>query len=69
MSDTRSDHRSKRGDWPTFALRYTFNPGGVGFEENFGPNEVVVFDPTRGQPDNRWIAAEAGSYVSFDEVR
>ncbi|MEM4781265.1 MAG: hypothetical protein QXG03_06880 [Halalkalicoccus sp.] len=68
MSDSRSRRESVE-DWPTFALRYTFNPGGVGLDREFRSDEVIVFDATRGRPAERWIAAERDSYVSLEEVR
>lgn len=69
MSEVGPEHASPAGDWPTFALRYTFNPSGVGIDFGFAPDEVVVFDATRGRPEERWIAAEHGSYVSVEETR
>lgn len=69
MGNTRSDRQSKHGDWPTFALRYTFNAGGIGLEGKFDPDEVVVFDATRGRPDSRWIAAKRDSYLSLEKIR
>lgn len=69
MSNTRSDQHSKSQDWPTFALRYTFNLEGIALEGLFDPDEVVVFDATRGRPDNRWIAAKSGSYLSLEKIR
>lgn len=69
MSEADSEHASAVAEWPTFALRYTFDPAGVGIDFGFAPDEVVVFDATRGRPEDRWIAAERGSYVSVEETR
>lgn len=69
MTDGRSKRSLPADDWPTFALRYTFNPGGIGLSEEFETDEVVVFDATRGRPDSRWIAARRDAYVSIDEIR
>lgn len=69
MTEVDADRVPAVEDWPTFALRYTFNPGGVGLGDGFDSDEVVVFDATRGRLDDRWIAAERGSYVSVEETR
>lgn len=69
MSEADAGHVSTVEDWPTFALRYTFNPNGIGIDFGFDPDEVVVFDATRGRPDSRWVAAKRGSYVSVEEIR
>lgn len=69
MTEIGSERASAVRDWPTFALRYTFNPNGIGIDFGFDPDEVVVFDATRGRPDSRWIAAKRGSYVSVEETR
>ncbi|WP_122088960.1 hypothetical protein [Halalkalicoccus subterraneus] len=69
MTDGRSRRPRSTDDWPTFAIRYTFNPGGVGLNGEFETDEVVVFDATRGRPNSRWIAAKRGSYVPLDEIR
>lgn len=69
MAETDAEDCSAVGDWPTFALRYTFNPGGIGLSGAFDPDEVVVFDATRGRLEERWIAAKRGSYVAIEETR
>lgn len=69
MTETDAEQSSTVGDWPTFALRYTFNPSGVGLTEGFEADEVVVFDATRGRLDRRWIAAKRGSYVAIENTR
>lgn len=69
MSETHSEQRPATTDWPTFALRYTFNPAGVGLGRAFDPDEVVVFDATRGDLDDRWISAARGSYVAVEAIR
>lgn len=63
------DDPSCTEDWPTFALRFTFNPKSVR-EERFDPDELFVFDPDRlDVDDSHWIAAERGSYVPIEDVR
>ncbi|ADJ13705.1 hypothetical protein [Halalkalicoccus jeotgali] len=69
MTEIDSERASAVADWPTFALRYTFDPASVGLEGRFEPDEVVAFDATRGRPEDRWIAAQRGSYVSIEESR
>ncbi len=69
MTESSSEQASAVEDWPTFALRYTFNPAGVGLDRAFDPDEVVVFDPTRGRLDDSWIAAQRGSYIPVEEMR
>jgi hypothetical protein len=69
MTETGGEQPSTVDSWPTFALRCTFNPAGVGLRAAFDPDEVVVFDATRGRPDRRWIAAKRGSYVAIEETR
>lgn len=69
MTDTRSGQPLAVRDWPTFALRYTFNPDGIGLSHRSDPDEVVVFDATRGRPGDRWIAAKRDSYVSIEKIR
>lgn len=69
MTEAGSEGASAVKDWPTFALRYTFNPSGIGLDTGFDPDEVVVFDATRGRPDSRWIAAKRDSYVSVEKTR
>lgn len=69
MTEASSERLSSIEDWPTFALRYTFNPAGIGLDHAFDPDEVVVFDATRRRLDDRWIAAERGSYVPVEEMR
>lgn len=68
MSDVRSDREAVE-DWPTFALRYTFNPGAIGLDREFASDEVIVFDATRGRPTQRWVAAERDSYLPLTDVR
>lgn len=69
MTETDAEQSSVVEDWPTFALRYTFNPSGVGLNGGFAADEVVVFDATRGCLDQRWIAAKRGSYVAIENTR
>lgn len=69
MTETDTEQSSAGGDWPTFALRYTFNPSGVGLNDGFEVDEMVVFDATRGRLDQRWIAAKRGSYVAIENTR
>jgi len=64
------DEASCTKDWPTFALRYTFNPRRSVREERFDPDELFLFDPDRLDIDeSRWIAAKRGSYVDIENVR
>lgn len=63
------ERRSEIEDWPTFGLRYTFNPTGIGLDRTFDPDEVVLFDSTRARLGDRWIAADRGSYVPVEEMR
>lgn len=57
-------------DWPTFGLRYTFNPKQSVREERFAPDELFLFDPDGIDLEgSRWISAERGSYVSIEETR
>ncbi len=69
MTEIDAEPSSAVDSWPTFALRYTFNPTGIGLDERFDPDEVVVFDATRGRLDQRWIAAKRGSYVAIENTR
>ncbi|KYH25263.1 hypothetical protein HAPAU_26480 [Halalkalicoccus paucihalophilus] len=69
MTEIDSEGTPAVEDWPTFALRYTFNPGRIGLDRGFEADEVVVFDATRGRLNDRWIAAKRGSYVSVEEIR
>lgn len=69
MSESDAEQPTAVEDWPTFALRYTFNPAGIGLNDPFDPDEVVVFDATRGRLDERWMAAKQGSYVAVEDVR
>lgn len=69
MTEAGSEGTPAVEDWPTFALRYTFNPAKIGLEGPFEPDEVVVFDATRGRFDSRWIAAKRGAYVSVEKIR
>lgn len=54
--------------WPSFSLRYTFNPDDVDAPVEFAPDELVVFDPTR-ERSQAWVAAARGSYVAIEDVR
>lgn len=54
--------------WPSFSLRYTFNPDEIEGSE-FGPDELVVFDPTRHESDESWLAAARDSYMAIEETR
>lgn len=69
MTETDAEQAEAVDQWPTFALRYTFNPAGIGLDHAFDPDEVVVFDATRGRPAERWIAAKRGSYVTVERTR
>lgn len=69
MTETDTEQSSAAEDWPTFGVRYTFNPSGVGLDDGFEADEVVVFDATRGRLDQRWIAAKRGSYVAIEDTR
>lgn len=69
MTEIGSTRTSAVRDWPTFALRYTFDHGLIGLDEPFDADEVVVFDATRGRLDDRWIAAKRDAYVSVEEIR
>lgn len=64
------DDPSSTESWPTFGLRYTFNPKQSVREERFAPDELFLFDPDSiGLDDSRWISAERDSYVSIEETR
>lgn len=69
MSEAQPRLRPTTGEWPDFAIDYTFNPDLDGVVGEFAPDEVVLFDRERGMTATRWLSAERGSYVSLDEVR
>lgn len=69
MTEADTEQSSAAEDWPTFEVRYTFNPSGVGLDDGFEADEVVVFDAARGRLDQRWIAAKRGSYVAIEDTR
>jgi hypothetical protein len=69
MSEGQSEQQQAVEDWPTFALRYTFNPSGIGIRCGFEPDEVVVFDATRGDLEDSWLSATRGSYLLVEETR
>jgi hypothetical protein len=54
--------------WPSFSLRYTFNPEDIDGPE-FRPDDLVVFDARADKRSNAWIAAARGSYVAIEETR
>lgn len=69
MSRSESPTRSWNDDWPSFSLRYTFNPDGIGAPGRFDPDELVVRDPGQGSDTGAWLSAARGSYVAIEEVR
>lgn len=71
MSDvSETQEVSCAEDWPTFPLRYTFNPEGLVGRDRIDPDELVVFDPASpGGIGGAWVTAERGSYVSIEDVR
>ena len=88
MSAERPEERSKRrvgnrerrqavspracNDWPTFAIRYTYNPNGVGLDEREvmdTPEDVVLFDISASDVEKRWLSAGPESCVDIEEVR
>lgn len=54
--------------WSGVTLRYAFNPD---FESlaSSDPDELVVFEPGRDAPGDRWMTAERGSFVGLDDAR
>lgn len=69
MSRSESPTRSRNDDWPTFSLRYTFDPAELDVPDRFAPDELVVRDPSGGADDGAWLSAARGSYVAIEEVR
>lgn len=56
--------------WPTFPLRYTFNPAEVDGPDSLDPDELVVFDAKRtGGGNGAWLSASRDSYVAIEDVR
>lgn len=71
---SESEQRAAPGEeadcWPTFPLRYTFNPEGIDRDDGFAPDELVVFDPARTDGvDGAWLSARRESYVGIEDVR
>lgn len=56
-------------EWPTFAIRYTFNPEDLAGRDRIDPDELVVFDPRTPGIGTAWITAARGSYVSIEDAR
>lgn len=54
--------------WPSFSLRYTFNPDDIDAPE-FRPDDLVVFDAGSPDSEEAWMAASRGSYVAIEETR
>jgi len=66
----RTDEADATEDWPSFALRYTFNPDQSVRQERFDPDELFVFDPNQIDGEEAgWITAERGAYVAIEDVR
>lgn len=55
--------------WPTFPLRYTFNPEEVDGPGDVDPDELVVFDSSRPNQGDAWLSAGRGSYVTIEDIR
>lgn len=60
---------SATGDWPTFSLRYTFNPDGVEGRGRIDPDDLVVFDPANDAIGEAWVIAARGAYVAVEDAR
>lgn len=61
--------RSVSKEWPSFGLRYTFNPQELAGREPPDPDELVVFDPREERIGAAWVTAARESYVSIEDVR
>lgn len=59
----------EHSEWPTFDLRYTFNPQDIDCPEELAPDDLVVFDPTDGTDGGGWITADRGAYVDVEDAR
>lgn len=58
------------GHWPTFPLRYTFNPTEVDGPDSPDPDELVIFDAKRSEDESgAWLSASRGAYVAIEEIR
>lgn len=68
MSSQESIEEESAANWPTFSLRYTFNPEELEVPVAFDPDELVVFDPSTGG-DEAWLSADRGSYLDIQDAR
>lgn len=68
MSKSELTRSESTDHWPSFSLRYTFNPEDIDGPE-FRPDDLVVFDATAGERSAAWISAARGSYVAIEETR
>lgn len=68
MSNTELPRVESTDHWPSFSLRYTFNPDEIDGHE-FNPDELVVVDSTQGVGTDAWISAARDSYVAIEETR
>lgn len=57
------------GEWPTFALEYTFNPRDVTLTAELDPDEVVIYERDRDAVGDRWISGKRDACVSLEEIR
>lgn len=65
---SQSVEEESAANWPTFTLRYTFNPEELAAPAEFDPDELVVTDPGSGD-DGAWLSAGRGSYVDIKDAR
>lgn len=68
MSNSELVSAESTDHWPSFSLRYTFNPEDIDGPE-FRPDELVVFDASRTDGTDTWISAARDSYVAIEETR
>jgi len=68
MSEDGTYQTVTRSEWPSFTLKYTFNPKDIAPDATFEPNEAVMYDES-DRREGRWISAKYGSYISITEVR
>lgn len=68
MSDSELARAESTDHWPSFSLRYTFNPDDIEGPE-FRPDDLVVFDASQGDDTDTWIAASRDSYLPIEETR
>lgn len=67
MSSQEPVEQESAANWPTFSLRYTFNPEELEVPVTFEPDELVVFDPTTD--DEAWLSADRGAYLDIQDAR